>query len=128
MRFYQTQHQFYCGIDLHARLLAICIVDQAGNVVLRAQILADKQVLLDTLAPYRPNVVVGVECLFAWYWVADLCAKEAANKRNLWDLLPVRKQRDPAMLPCVTVPDLAGLIEPAARSAGRTTTSCRPRR
>jgi transposase len=73
MRFYQTQHQFYCGIDLHARLLAICIVDQAGNVVLRAQILADKQVLLDTLAPYRPNVVVGVECLFAWYWVADLC-------------------------------------------------------
>ena len=30
MRFYIKQHQFYCGIDLHARLLAICIVDQAG--------------------------------------------------------------------------------------------------
>jgi hypothetical protein len=30
MRFYKPQadaHQFYCGIDLHARLLAICIVD-----------------------------------------------------------------------------------------------------
>ena len=76
MRFYQTQHQFYCGIDLHARLLAICIVDQAGNVVRRTQILADKSILLETLAPYRPNVVICVECLFAWYWVADLCQAE----------------------------------------------------
>jgi hypothetical protein len=40
------------------------------------QIPADKQLLLDTLAPYRADVVVAVECLFAWYWVADLCAKE----------------------------------------------------
>ena len=31
MRFYTKQHQFYCGIDLHARLLAICLVDQAGG-------------------------------------------------------------------------------------------------
>src|SRR5262249_31274884 len=28
------------------------------------------------LAPYRPDVVVAVECLFAWYWVADFCAAE----------------------------------------------------
>jgi hypothetical protein len=76
MRFYTKQHQFYCGIDLHARLLAICIVDQAGAVVLQTQIPADKQLLLLTLAPYRADVVVAVECLFAWYWVADLCAAE----------------------------------------------------
>src|SRR5262249_54196006 len=76
MRFYSQSHQFYCGIDLHARLLAICILDQAGNIVLRRQILADKQLLLETLAPYRPDVVVCVECLFAWYWVADLCRAE----------------------------------------------------
>ena len=76
MRFYTNQHPFYCGIDLHARLLAICIVDHAGAVVLQTQIPADKQLLLQTLAPYRPNVVIAVECLFAWYWVADLCAAE----------------------------------------------------
>ena len=76
MRFYTTQHQFYCGIDLHARLLAICILDPAGAVVLQTQIPADKQLLLQTLAPYRPDVVVAVECLFAWYWVADLCRAE----------------------------------------------------
>ena len=55
---------------------AICIVDQAGAVVCRTQIPADKQLLLKTLAPYRPDVVVAVECLFAWYWVADLCRDE----------------------------------------------------
>ena len=76
MRFYTKQHRFYCGIDLHARLLAICIVDPAGAIVLQTQIPADKQLLLQTLAPYRPDVVIAVECLFAWYWVADLCAAE----------------------------------------------------
>ena len=76
-RVYTKQHRFYCGIDLHARLLAICIVDHdTASVVCRTQIPADKQQLLDTLAPYRTDVVVAVECLFAWYWVADLCAKE----------------------------------------------------
>jgi len=76
MRFYTKQHQFYCGIDLHARLLAICIVDEAGVVVCRTQIPADKTILLETLAPFRRDVVVAVECLFAWYWVADLCTAE----------------------------------------------------
>ena len=76
MRFYTQQHRFYCGIDLHARLLAICILDQAGNIVLQKQIGADKQLLLEALAPFRPDVVLAVECLFAWYWVADLCARE----------------------------------------------------
>ena len=76
MRFYNQQHQFYCGIDLHARLLAICILDQAGNVVCQTQIPDDKQRLLEVLAPYRADVVIAVESLFAWYWVADLCAGE----------------------------------------------------
>ena len=76
MRFYTKPHQFYCGIDLHARLLAVCIVDQTGAIVLQKQLPAEKRMLLDVLAPYRPDVVVAVECLFAWYWVADLCRDE----------------------------------------------------
>jgi hypothetical protein len=61
MRFYSKQHPFYCGIDLHARLLATCIADQAGNVVPQTQLPADKQLLLKTLAPFRPEVVVAGE-------------------------------------------------------------------
>ena len=31
MRFHTIQDQFYCGIKLHARLLGVRIVNQAGN-------------------------------------------------------------------------------------------------
>ena len=34
MRFYSHQHQFYCGIDLHARSMFLCIQDQSGEVLL----------------------------------------------------------------------------------------------
>ena len=32
--------------------------------------------LLEALAPYRTGLVIAAECMFAWYWVADLCARE----------------------------------------------------
>ena len=33
MRFYTQPHRFYCGVDLHARTMYLCILDQAGQVV-----------------------------------------------------------------------------------------------
>ena len=30
MKFYTTQHPYYCGIDLHARSLYVCILDANG--------------------------------------------------------------------------------------------------
>ena len=27
-------------------------------------------------APYRDDLVVAAECMFTWYWLADLCAAE----------------------------------------------------
>ena len=32
MRFYTHQHRFYCGIDLHARSMFVCIMDQSGEI------------------------------------------------------------------------------------------------
>ena len=34
MRFYTEQHQHYCGIDLHARTLYLCVLNAEGNVLL----------------------------------------------------------------------------------------------
>jgi hypothetical protein len=34
MRFYTKQHPFYCGIDLHARTMYVCLLSQDGEVVL----------------------------------------------------------------------------------------------
>lgn len=33
MRFYTKQHQFYCGVDLHAGAMYVCILDAAGEIV-----------------------------------------------------------------------------------------------
>jgi transposase len=76
MKFYTQQHQFYCGIDLHARTMYVCILNQAGEVVLHRNMKTDPAVLLKVIAPYRDDLVVTVECIFTWYWLADLCAQE----------------------------------------------------
>ncbi len=76
MRFYNQQHRFYCGVDLHARTMYLCILDEAGQVVYDKNLAADPDAFLKAVAPFRDGLVVGVECLFCWYWLADLCAKE----------------------------------------------------
>lgn len=73
MRFYTTEHRFYCGVDLHARSLAVCILDQHGQVVWQGTLAARPDDFLQTIAPYRDGLVVACECMFAWYWLADLC-------------------------------------------------------
>src|SRR5262245_26902658 len=77
MHFYTGQHRFYCGVDLHTRTLSLCVLDHAGGVLLEATLPPEPDQFLEALAPYRDGLVVGCECLFAWYWLADLCAAEA---------------------------------------------------
>lgn len=73
MKFYTTFHQYYCGIDLHARLLYVCILDARGNKVVHQKIKADPHQLHKLLKPYLGQVVVGAECMHCWYWVSDFC-------------------------------------------------------
>src|SRR6476646_7439096 len=58
MRFYTKQHPHYCGIDLHRNMPS------------------DPDSFLKAIAPFRDQIVVAVECIFTWYWLADLCARE----------------------------------------------------
>src|SRR2546421_5379472 len=76
MRFYTQQHQFYCGIDLHARTMYLCILNQDGEIVVHRNMPTSPDALLKTIAPYREQIVIAVECIFTWYWLADLCARE----------------------------------------------------
>ena len=71
MNFYNNIHPYYCGIDLHARILYVCIVDQEGNTCVHKEIPADPEKLKQILEPYIGNIVVGVECMHCWYWVSD---------------------------------------------------------
>jgi transposase len=76
MRFYTKQHHAYCGIDLHARRMYVCILDQAGEILLHQNMKARPEAFLRAITPYRTDMVVAVECIFTWYWLADLCARE----------------------------------------------------
>ncbi len=76
MRFYTKQHNFYCGIDLHADAMYVCILNTVGEVVLHKNISTKPKAFLRLINPYRERLIVGCECMFSWYWLADLCADE----------------------------------------------------
>ena len=76
MRFYTQQHPHYCGIDLHARTMYLCILNQAGAILLHRNMKAEPDSFLKAIAPFRQDIVIAVECIFTWYWLADLCARE----------------------------------------------------
>jgi transposase len=54
----------------------VCILDQQGEIVLHRNLKASPDALLKAIAPYRDDLVIAVECMFTWYWLADLCAQE----------------------------------------------------
>ena len=65
MRFYKQQHQFYCGIDLHAKTMHVCLVDQAGEILVHQNLKTQPDRFLSAISPYRKqDLVVGVECMF----------------------------------------------------------------
>ena len=76
MKFYTKQHKYYCGIDLHARNTYLCILDEAGEIMFHRNMKTDRELFLKVIKPYREDIVVAVECMFTWYWIADLFIKE----------------------------------------------------
>jgi transposase len=79
MRFYEQQHEFYCGVDLHTRRMYLCVLDRDGNKRLHRNVRANSHDFLNAIQAYRDDLIVGAECMFAWYWLADLCLDENIN-------------------------------------------------
>jgi len=73
MRFYSQHHQFYCGIDLHTRSMYVCIMNHEGAILVHRNMPATPDDLLKVTEAYRSDLVLAVECIFTWYWIADLC-------------------------------------------------------
>jgi transposase len=76
MRCYPKQPHHDCGIDLHARTMYVCIMDRDGEIMVHRNLKASPEALLKVIAPYRDDLAIAVECMFTWYWLADLCAQE----------------------------------------------------
>lgn len=66
MKFYTQQPKHYGGIDLHAKALYVCILDQSGTILVHKNLPTTPEAFLRILAPSRDDLVVGVECIFTW--------------------------------------------------------------
>ena len=71
MQFYKEQHNYYCGIDLHARSMYICILDSKSNVKFHKDLKTSPEALKQAIKPYLDGLVIAVECMFSWYRIAD---------------------------------------------------------
>jgi transposase len=54
----------------------VCLLSHEGEILLHRQMNAAPEPFLQAMAPYREGLVVAVECLLTWYWLADLCAAQ----------------------------------------------------
>jgi len=54
----------------------LCILDAGGQVLVHRNAKSTPQAFLETIAPYRDDLVVAAECMFTGYWLADVCAAE----------------------------------------------------
>ena len=50
----------------------LCILNQAGAIVLHRNMKADPDSFLKAIAPFRQDIVIAVECIFTWYWLGRL--------------------------------------------------------
>lgn len=55
---------------------SVCVLRHEGEICLHRNMKAAPEPFLKAVAPYRDGLVVAVECLFTWYWLADLCAEK----------------------------------------------------
>ena len=57
MRFYTENHKHYCGIDLHAKTMYLCILDQEGKILLHRNMKSRPEDFLQALMPFREDLV-----------------------------------------------------------------------
>ena len=47
------------------------ILDREGQILLQRNLRSRPEAFLEAVAPFRDDLVVAVECIFTWYWLAD---------------------------------------------------------
>jgi transposase len=53
----------------------VCILDSNGKVVFHQDLQTNPDVFKKAIAPFADDIVIAVECMFAWYWISDFCDK-----------------------------------------------------
>jgi hypothetical protein len=65
MRFYTRQHRHYCGVDLHARSMYVCVLDREGNVLVSQNIASAPKRFWSSSRPIART----------WRWRQSACSR-----------------------------------------------------
>ena len=55
---YNQPHQFYAGVDLHARSMFVHVLSATGKTVFERDLPAEPNAFIDAIEPFRKNLVV----------------------------------------------------------------------
>ena len=58
MEYIHIDKQYYCGVDLHANLIYICVLRKSGKVVLHQEITTEFPQFLKVIKPYLSSIAV----------------------------------------------------------------------
>jgi predicted NBD/HSP70 family sugar kinase len=64
MNFYKNQHRYYCGIDLHARKMYVCILNNKGKVLVHQNIKTDPELFFEIIFPYIEDILSALNASF----------------------------------------------------------------
>ncbi len=76
MRYAQINSKYVCGIDLHAREMFACIMNEKGEILFHRNMRTDFDQFKQKMQPFLPDLAVGSESTYMYYWLADGCKKE----------------------------------------------------
>jgi len=75
MRLATLNKKYYCGIDLHAKNICVCVKTKTGKILLHQEIPSKMDALVNLLKRYLKDIAIACESTFNWYWLADGCRK-----------------------------------------------------
>ena len=73
MHYRTINSKFYCGVDVHPKRSYLCILDNTGKSYVNRNIINNFNNFKEILEPFLPNIVVGCESTYSYYWLADGC-------------------------------------------------------
>jgi transposase len=76
MRYAQINSKYVCGIDIHARNMYACVMNEKGEILFHRNMRTDFDQFKKKMIPFLSDMTVGVESTYMYYWLADACREK----------------------------------------------------
>ena len=75
MNYAQIKQRYLCVVDLHANSMYLKILDREGQVIYKRNMPNNFALFKQILTPFLPDLAVGAESTFNYYWLYDGCVE-----------------------------------------------------